>query len=46
MEKLDMELTPEREEKIKERLLRLYAHQNGLDYDSMKVTIIKKDETA
>lgn len=39
---LDMELTPEREARIKETLLRLFADQNGWDYNSMEVTIRKK----
>lgn len=46
MAELDMELTPERKTKIKETLLRLFADQNGWDYNNMKVTITKKEETA
>lgn len=44
--KLDMELTPKREANIKETLLRLFADQNGWDYNSMEVTIKKKEESA
>lgn len=36
--KLDMELTPERAARIKESLLRQYADQYGLDYNTMEVT--------
>ncbi|MCI7129608.1 MAG: hypothetical protein MSA09_03420 [Lachnospiraceae bacterium] len=43
---LDMELTPKREAKIKETLLRLFADQNGWDYKDMEVTIKKKVESA
>ena len=32
---LDMELTPERKAHIKETLLRLWADQNGVDYETM-----------
>lgn len=46
MTELDMELTPAREARIKETLLRLFADQNGWDYDSMEVTIKKKEESA
>ncbi len=38
---LDMELTPERKAHIKETLLRLWADQNGVDYETMEVTIEK-----
>lgn len=41
MEGLDMELTPERETQIKEILLRLFADQMGLDYNTMEVTVEK-----
>lgn len=43
---LDMELTPKRKAHIKETLLRLFADQNGWDYNSMEVTITKKEESA
>lgn len=43
---LDMELTPKREAKIKETLLRLFADQNGWDYNNMEVIIKKKEELA
>ena len=47
MEGLDMELTPERETRIKEILLRLFADQMGLDYNTMEVTVEKvNNETA
>lgn len=41
---LDMELTPERKARIKETLIRLYADQYGLDYDSLEITIIPKQK--
>lgn len=43
---MDMELTPKRVAHIKETLLRLFADQNGWDYNSMEVTITKKEESA
>ena len=43
---LDMELTPQRKAHIKETLLRLFADQNGWDYNDMEVTITKKEESA
>lgn len=43
---MDMELTPQRKAHIKETLLRLFADQHGWDYNSMEVTITKKDESA
>ena len=43
---LDMELTPQRKAHIKETLLRLFADQNGWDYNDMEVTITKKGESA
>lgn len=36
---IDMELTPERAKDIKETLIRLYAHQHGIDLDNLEVTI-------
>ncbi len=38
---LDMEVTPERVERMKQTLLRLWADQNGVDFKTMEVTIEK-----
>ena len=41
MEGLDLEITTDRETRIKEILLRLFADQMGLDYNTMEVTVEK-----